>query len=168
LPIPGRGLPRSSHGPDHTRRWLLVGGGLVAVAAVGAVVLATGVGDSSSGPGGDRQAATRHTSTTTSSTSTTTTTVAPALTVGPLQRGTVTVSMPAGPYQVAVVARGACWMLAQGADKSVIATKQLPGSGAMTLRLGNPGNVDVQVNGAALALPPSGGAAMDVQFAPAA
>jgi hypothetical protein len=176
LPIPGRGLPRSSRGPDHPRRWLLIGGGLVAIAAIGAVVLASGVGDSSSGSGGGQRAATRRTSTSTSSTSTTTTTVAPAVTVGPLQQGTVAVSMPAGPYQVAVTARGACWMQAQGPDKTVIATstlqagetKQIPGSGAMTLRLGNPGNVDVQLNGTALALPPTGGAAMDVQLNPAA
>jgi hypothetical protein len=110
------------------------------------------------------------------STSTTTTTVAPALTVGPLTRGTVTVSMPAGAYTVTVAARGACWMQAEGADKTVLVTttlqsgdsKAIPGSGPMTLRLGNPGMVDVQVNGQALALPTSGGAAMDVQLNPAA
>ncbi len=175
--IPIQGLAASRGDRDRSRRWLLIAGGsLVAVAAVVAVVLAVGLGDSSSDSSGKGAAGSGRRTSTTSSTSTTTTTVAPAVTVGPLERGTVTVSMPAGPYQVTISARGACWMQAEGADKTVIATatlqagetKQLPGSGPMTLRLGNPGVVDVLVNGAALALPASGGAAMDVQLTPAA
>ena len=177
-PVPVRSLPAArGRSPRASRTWMYLGGGLLAVAAVAALVLTVGQNDSSGGSGDNRQAGEKHPSTSTStSTSTTTTTVAPALTVGPLTRGTVTVSMPAGAYTVTVAARGACWMEAQAADKTVLLTttlqsgdsKAIPGSGPMTLRLGNPGMVDVQVNAEALMLPASGGAAMNVQLNPAA
>ncbi len=176
-PVSVRSLPAARGSSERaSRMWMFVGGGLLALAAVAAVLLALGQSDSSGGSGDKGRAADHPSTSTSTSTSTTTTTVAPALTVGPLEHGTVTVSMPAGAYTVTVAARGACWMQAQGADQTVIVTttlqsgdsKEIPGSGPMTLRLGNPGVADVQVNGAALTLPASGGAAMNVQLNPAA
>ena len=175
--VPVRSLPAARGSSERaSRMWMFVGGGLLARrghrrggARAGSERLVRGLGD--------KGRAADHPSTSTStSTSTTTTTVAPALTVGPLEHGTVTVSMPAGAYTVTVAARGACWMQAQGGgqdrdrdhDPAVRRLEGDPRLGADDPAPRQPGVADVQVNGEALTLPASGGAAMNLQLNPAA
>ena len=151
---------------------LIAAGAVVVLALVG---LAVGLGLGSSGGGQTRneaRARTHASSTTTSST--TTTTVAPVAAITATSGGTVTISVPVSPYQVSVAARSACWMQAVRTDKTVVVTttlqtgdsKQLTESGALTVRLGNPGGVDVSINGQPMALPASGGATMVLQLNP--
>jgi RodZ C-terminal domain len=145
------------------------------VVVVAGVVLVAGlVGDG----GGDTAAEQPTTGTradaTSSSTSTTTTTTRPAATVVGQQGSTITVAVPSAPYTVMLNARAACWMRAEGPDGQEIETTTLEAgaahpiaaTGPMTLRLGNPGAVDVAVDGQALALPLPKGSAVDVKFVP--
>lgn len=145
------------------------------VVVVGAVVLVAGL----VGGGGNDKTAGHDTTGTrveapSSSSSTTTTTTAPPATVVGRQGSTITVAVPSARYTVVLNARASCWVRVEDANQQVIDTTTLAkgaaypiaGNGPMTLRLGNPGGVDVTVNGQLLALPLPGGSAVDVKFTP--
>ena len=175
-PVPLRGLRPERREPRIDGRWLLIGGAVVAVLAIVGLAVELGVG---SGGGSDATPQARSqkpkSSTTTAPASTTTTTVAPAASITDTQGSTVTISVPASPYQVTIAARAACWMQAVQADQTVVVTttlqpgesKELTGTGPLTVQLGNPAGVDVSVNGLAMTLPASGGSAMKLQLNPA-
>jgi hypothetical protein len=175
-PLPLRGLGPARRGrPGINGRWLLIGGGVVVVLAAVGLAVGLGVG-SDGGSDSTRQARSQKPKpSTTTAPPTTTTTVAPAASITGTQGSTVTISVPASPYQVTIAARSACWVQAVQADQTVVFTmtlqsgdsKDLTQSGPLTVRLGNPGGVDVSVNGQAMALPASGGSVMKLQLNPA-
>jgi hypothetical protein len=176
-PLPVRGLgPERRRAPKVNVRWLVIGGAVVVVLALVGVAVALGLGSDTGSDGKHEAVSPKHSSTTTTDPpSTTTTTVPPAASITGTEGGTVTISVPASPYQVTIAARSDCWMQAVQADQTVVVTttlqagesKDLTQSGPLTIRLGNPGGVDVSVNGQAMTLPASGGSAMKLQLNPA-
>jgi cytoskeletal protein RodZ len=179
VPLPGPGRMRERRGPrlSRSRSVFVAGAAVVTGLAVLAVVLAV---NSAHDTGRAKQNAASSrppgSSPATSSTSTSSTTLALPVGVLSADGSTVSVSLPAGPYELTLKARAACWMRAQRADNTVVETTtlragdthQLTESGPLTVRLGNPGAVDVAINGQALALPVRTGAAVDLQLNPAA
>lgn len=153
--------------------------GAVVVAGLAIFAIAAGW-DTGSTPAEDQNASpsTRGSSTTTSSsstTTTTTTTVAAIPTVTRIDGSTVTVSVPAGPYQLKVAANDPCWTQIAGADGTVVQTETLQAGGVIdlqqtgpvTVRLGRPSAVEVSIDGRVLALPPGTGSAMELSLVPA-
>jgi hypothetical protein len=165
---------RSWRPPAAPRPAVLVTTALVLVVAVG-LVLALVLPDDSKGGNPAQRATARARSKAAASTSTssTTSTTLPRAAVVGTQGGGVTVSVPAATYTVTLTARGSCWMRAERPDNTVVDTttlragdsRDIPGSGPLTVRLGNPAVVDVAVDGQPLALPPPHGP-VDLHLAP--
>lgn len=113
--------------------------------------------------------------TTASTTTSTSTTAPPSAAILRAQGGVITISVPVGAYRLTLTAHGSCWVRAQRPDGTVVDTttlhtgdsRELAASGPLTIRLGNPGVVDVAVDAHVLALPVQNGAAVDLKFAPA-
>jgi hypothetical protein len=163
------------------RRWRPAPPSRALVAALTALVLVGGIGLVlalvSSGP--DRSTSERRTrpraepKPTTSSTSTTSSTLPRAAVLGS-DGGAVTISVPAADYVVRLTAHGSCWMRVQRPDDTVLDTttlrngdvREVAGSGPLTVRLGNPGVVDLAVDGEVLTLPARPGAPVDVRLVP--
>ncbi len=150
----------------------------VVVAGVAIYTIAAGWDTSnpsgeSTGPGTDQ---TRSSTTTTVASSTTTTTTPPEVAIVGTNGGTVNISVPAAPYTITIAARSSCWIQVERPDGTNVETTTLGAgdsreyeeSGPLTVRLGNPGGVDVSINGQPLTLPPSNGNAMVLEIAPAA
>ena len=179
----GGASPGRTRRRDHDRSLHISGRSvLVAVAVVvaGVAIYAIAAGwdttsprDESTGTGTEPS---RRSTTTTSSSTTTTTTAPPAIAIVSTVGNTVTISVPAGPYQLRVAARDTCWILIERPDGSVVETttlepedsRELEETGPLTVHLGNPGGVDIAVNAQPLTRPPSNGEAMELQLTPPA
>jgi cytoskeletal protein RodZ len=174
-PVRSRGSRRSVR---ITGRGVLVAVGVlaagIAVYALAAGWDTTNARDESGGANAGKQA---RTSTTTASSTTTTTTAAPAVpAIVGTQGGTVTISVPAGPYRLSLTARDSCWILVERPDGTVVTTTTLGGgesrevdeSGPLSVQLGNPAAVDLVIDDHPLTLPASNGGATKLDIVPAA
>jgi RodZ C-terminal domain len=171
------GTTRARNRSPMTGRAVLVA---LAVVVAGVAIYAIAAGWDTNNPRGESKRTgsdqTRSSTATTASTSTTTTTAPPAVAIVGTNGGTVNISVPAGPYKVTIAARSSCWLLVERPDGTTVETTTLQAddsrdyeeSGPLTVRLGNPGGVDVAINGQPLSLPASNGNAMNLEIAPAA
>lgn len=177
-PTLGRTRPRNRNRSLHlSGRAVLVA---VAVVVAGVAIFAIAAGWDTSSPRDESTDSSaqkpQKSTTTTASSSTTTTTAPPAIGIVNTDGNTVTVSVPSGPYKLSVAARGACWILIERPDGTVVETatlepddsREIEETGPLTVHLGNPGGVDVAINAQPLTLPPGTGDAMALQLTPPA
>lgn len=167
---------RSDGQPGRSSIMLVAATVLVLVGAVGLVLeLVSPDGTTRGTPARQATARPRSKAAPNTSTPSTTSTTAPhGAAVVRTQGGVITVSVPAGGYLLRFTAQGPCWMRAQRSDNTAVDTttlhagdsRELAESGPLTVRLGNPGVLDVAVDGQVLALPLQNGAAVDLHLVP--
>jgi RodZ C-terminal domain len=160
--------------PVGSKRALLIAAAALVLAVVGLVI--AGIPPERSRDGTPaRHAGSRPRSRTAPTTApTTSTTTPPGAAVVGAQGGVITISVPLVAYRLTFTAHGSCWMRAELPDNTVVDTttlqsgdsRELAESGPLTVRLGNPGVVDVAVDGQVLVLPVQNGVAVDLHFAP--